>query len=265
MNQKLKFLIVLLGLINIFGYSAVAEPRMPGSYKGKIIYDRWDVCILYSGVYLTYVSEKIKEDFRPYEGKELVINATKVVQPMNPGDARIEDYSSIEEVHGKPNPMALRIISGVEPGANGEPYATVIIQNTGKSKITLRMQDFAFTLLKKFEERIPSLSPSDGPSFALITRQGFWTPFGSRYESSGITNAVSYSWVIEEENSLSEYLHLSGNGKKRINIRMNLVDGEYNLLYGCSTYDSETTVVSNITSFNIEGGKLVRIVEEQAK
>src|SRR4051812_15803797 len=34
--------------------------RGPGKYNGVVLFDRWDNCYLFSGVYLMYVSETLK-------------------------------------------------------------------------------------------------------------------------------------------------------------------------------------------------------------
>ena len=44
----------------LFGSTLVCEAglRAPGKYSGVVIFDRWDGCTLYSGIYVMYVSEK---------------------------------------------------------------------------------------------------------------------------------------------------------------------------------------------------------------
>ena len=39
----------------------VAGIRGPGKYNGVVFYDRWDNCYLFSGVYLMYISEGVKQ------------------------------------------------------------------------------------------------------------------------------------------------------------------------------------------------------------
>ena len=68
---------------------ANAGIRAPGKYSGVVIYDRWGGCILFSGVYLMYVSEAVKGQLRPYTGEAVEIDALAVVQPTNPGDGLI--------------------------------------------------------------------------------------------------------------------------------------------------------------------------------
>jgi len=49
----------------------LAGIRGPGEYNGVVIYDRWDNCYLFSGVYLMYISDPVKELLRPYQGKSI--------------------------------------------------------------------------------------------------------------------------------------------------------------------------------------------------
>ena len=43
--------------------------RSPGKYSGVVVFDRWDGCTLYSGIYVMYISEKTKDGLRPFEGQ----------------------------------------------------------------------------------------------------------------------------------------------------------------------------------------------------
>ena len=65
---------------------AQAGKRAPGKYRGVVVFDRWDGCILYSGIYVMYISERTKEKLREHTGKSIQIDAKKVSQPRNPGD-----------------------------------------------------------------------------------------------------------------------------------------------------------------------------------
>jgi hypothetical protein len=57
-----------------------------------VIFDRWDTCFLLSGPYITYISDSVKNELRPYMGKAMQVDASEVVQHMNPGDALIQKY-----------------------------------------------------------------------------------------------------------------------------------------------------------------------------
>src|SRR5712671_2723089 len=68
---------------------AYAGIRAPGKYSGVVIFDRWGGCILFSGVYLMYISETVRDQLRPYDGQAIELDALEVVQPTNPGDGLI--------------------------------------------------------------------------------------------------------------------------------------------------------------------------------
>ena len=76
-------------------FVARAGIRGPGKYCGVIVFDRWDTCFLLSGPYITYISEKVKEDLRTYKGQAIQVDALDVFQPKNPGDALIRKYKII--------------------------------------------------------------------------------------------------------------------------------------------------------------------------
>jgi len=44
-------------------------------------FDRWDTCFLLSGHFVTYISDAVKDELRPYKGKAMQIDASDVFQP----------------------------------------------------------------------------------------------------------------------------------------------------------------------------------------
>jgi len=60
------FLALACGSLSLFVSAGI---RDPGKYNGVVIFDRWGGCVLFSGVYLLYVSEAVKNQLRPYEGQ----------------------------------------------------------------------------------------------------------------------------------------------------------------------------------------------------
>lgn len=71
------------------------DTRRPAKYWGVVVFDHWDTCFLLSGPYIAYISEAMKDGLRPYEGQAHQVDASDVVQPMNPGDALIRKYKII--------------------------------------------------------------------------------------------------------------------------------------------------------------------------
>lgn len=68
-----------------------------------VFFDRWGGCILFSGVYLMYISENIKDTLRQYEGQPTEIDALEVLQPINPGDGLIRRLNILGPVLPKDN------------------------------------------------------------------------------------------------------------------------------------------------------------------
>src|SRR5437660_12866256 len=74
---------------------AQAGLRGPGKYCGVVVFDRWDTCFLLSGHFITYISDSVKNQLRPYEGKAMQIDALEVSQLQNLGDALLRRYQII--------------------------------------------------------------------------------------------------------------------------------------------------------------------------
>ncbi len=98
--------------------------RGPGKYCGVVVFDRWDTCFLLSGPYITYISDSVKDDLRPYKGKAMQIDASDVFQPMNPGDALVRQYKIIgpaPDNHLWAKLDGLELIAGSDFGPRGSP------------------------------------------------------------------------------------------------------------------------------------------------
>lgn len=93
------FFLASLLLVNV----AAAGIRTAGKYSGVVFFDRWGGCILFSGVYLMYISEEVKENLREYNGQAIEIDSLEVVQPVNPGDGLIKRFNVIGAARLKQN------------------------------------------------------------------------------------------------------------------------------------------------------------------
>src|SRR5882724_5980471 len=114
--------------------------RGPGKYSGVVVFDRWDACPLYSGVYVMEISEKVKETLRPFAGQAMLIDAKEVLQPMNPGDGLITKLQVLGPAEG---PVGDRFGSQLEGlslkarsnfGAQGGVELIIQLSNIGDSK-----------------------------------------------------------------------------------------------------------------------------------
>jgi len=234
--------------------------RGPGKYSGVVIFDRWGGCTLYSGIYVMYISEKAKQGLRPYSGQAVQIDAKEVSQPINPGDGLItqfkflgaapEGHRSWVKIDG------IRLTSTVRIEPDGKPVATITIENTNGSAVKLLSQELALTLLTKRAEG-DRWSVSDGPSFALITRQSF--EIGSsepRWKANGLQAGKPYAWTIGKESALPHDFMLGPKERKTIDVHFDLPDGQYDFLcgYGGGVHKSKC-IASNLSAFDVENGK----------
>lgn len=253
-------IVCFLGVLLWAGTHCDAGIRSPGKYCGVVIFDRWDGCTLYSGIYVMYISEKVKEGLRQHVGKPVQIDAKDVYQPGNPGDGRIgkfEYLGAAPENRNSAKLERLRLKSSVKVGDAGQTIASITIENSGKNPVRLFSQELALTLLMKRKTYV-----SDGPSFALVTRQSF--EIGSstpRWEGRGISAGTPYSWTIGKGNALPHDFTLAPKEKKQIDIQFDLPDGQYDFLcgYGGGVHESRC-LSSNLVAFDVEDGK-AKVVE----
>lgn len=247
----------LLGLMLMSSGVCQAGRLGPGKYCGVVIFDRWDGCTLYSGIYVMYVSEKVKEGLRPYAGQAIQIDAKEVDQPHNPGDGRIGRFEYLGPAPKQRNWIEIEGIglkSSVEIQQDGKPVATIHIENTSQVPVKLFSQELALTLLTKREDP-KAWSVSDGPSYALITRQSFEVGSDPRWEGTGyVARDKTYTWTIGKPNALPHDFTLAPGEKKVINVRFDLPDGEYEFLCGYGG-NGEKGVASNLSAFDVKQTK----------
>ena len=248
----MKILIIVLCILSQV-VSGFAGLRGPGKYAGIPIFDRWDGCILYSGVYLMYVSEKVKETLRPYVGQAILVDAKQVWQPKNPGDGRIDSLkylSSTSDNRSWVTSTGITLKTSAETNDEGKVIATISITNTRKKSIKLFSQELGLTILTKCPNQRLKYGwfVSDGPSYALIIRNSFEISGSKpRWQGKGITCGKSYSWTIGKENALPHDFLLTPGNTRNIRIYFDLLPGEYDFLCGYGRCLS-----SNLTAFDID-------------
>lgn len=232
----------------------------PQKYCGVVVFDRWDGCTLYSGVCVMYIPEKEKERLRPYSGQAVQINARQVLQPVNPGDGliRVFDYLGPAPQEGRDSAKieGIHLASSVRIRQDGKPVATITIENTGQTPVDVHSGELALTLLATRKKTNYSLCASDGPSFALITRQSFFWDWPVWKDNNGAVNPKAYEWTIGKENALPEYFTLEPKEKRNIDILFTLPDGQYDFLcgYGGGCHESKC-LASNLSAFDVKEGK----------
>jgi hypothetical protein len=230
MRDRVHLLLIagLLALSVALANAVHAGIRGPGKYCGVVIFDRWDSCILYSSIYVMYVSEKVKEQLRPYAGQAIEIDAQEVSQPINPGDGLISKLKYLS-----PAPKANRSfeieglhLRAVPSSADGEPpVLDAYVKNGGDKARTVAGSELAPTLLAQGSMAFQWFKPFDGPSFALITRWAFaYSSEEPRTEYRSEANGRPFGYRSEVVPARFE---LKQGEERRVRIRFDLPAGEY--------------------------------------
>lgn len=256
-----------LAVLLLSASAALAGIRGPGKYRGIVVFDRWDTCYVYSGVYLMYVSEKTKEGLRKYEGRPVEIYAKEVSQPVNPGDGLIGKFDLLSLLDSKPEPpdiKGLRLTAEPEFEPGRKPRFALAIENQSGQDVYVDTRSLAPTLFGEKAER-DYFSPSDGKSAAIITRCELKSA-GSCYEESGVTvtkpdgrtttEMVRYAFDVEGGKGVPDRLLLRAGQTERVSISLDVPPGTYDFLfgYGGGVHESRG-LASNIVSFQTtEGG-----------
>jgi hypothetical protein len=160
-----------------FPFAVLGGIRGPGKYAGVVIFDRWDGCHLYSGAYVMEISEKVKEKLRPFSSQAMLIDAQEVFQPINPGDGLVTKLQVLGPAEDAvsagfdlpPVLDGLSLEAMPNFGAQGGDELIVRLSNTGAVKRAIDANALAPTLLAK-KQGSECLTPSDGPSYAAVTR-----------------------------------------------------------------------------------------------
>lgn len=246
---------ILAAAIVLESAVCLAGIRAPGKYDGVVIFDRWDGCTLYSGIYLMYVSESVKEQLRPDAGECVQIDATQVEQPMNPGDGLIKKFTILDPPPAKPgeSPGELKITSAPAFEDGQMPEVVIRAQNVGDKPFTLRLDSLAPTLLVRRSKDGQWWSPSDGPSVAAVTRQSFW--IGT--DGPRMTGAnPAWHWEVVAPRRLEENeVVLEPKAVFEIRLSFKLPAGEYDFLAGYGR-----CMASNLVGFDVEKGGTATLV-----
>jgi hypothetical protein len=239
---------------------AWAGLRWNGKYCGVVLFDRWDACTLYSGIYVMYVSEKVKEGLRPYAGQAMQIDATDVWQPINPGDGLIRAYKVLGPApdrddgwFGPVTGLELKVDMRV---VKGKPEFRLKIRNGSDREVTIHSDHLAPTVLGKIDSApYQPFAVADGPSWAFVTRsqfdmQGSWCIVWGRKVFWRVTSG-----------RVPPYTHLAPGQQMVVTVLVNAPPGEYEFLcgYGGGLHASKC-VASNLVSFDIGADGVARPV-----
>jgi hypothetical protein len=236
-----------------FHLLAGAGIRTAGKYSGVVIFDRWDGCIVFSSVYLMYISESVKEDLRPYVGQAIEIDALDVFQPMNPGDGLIRKYRIIGPAADKYEGITLDalVLTAAKVYTTGSPSAVVEIRNIGRESIRVDSSEIGLALMMK-KQGYQRGDPSDGPSTAVITRANVlssdWRR-GSRVDDT----MLSWSFEVDPNDPFPEFFSLAPSEVRRTTITFHVPPGEYEFFFGYGGgVHEERSLASNPVSFDVD-------------
>lgn len=245
--------------------SVHSEILAPGEYPGIVVFDRWDSCLLSNGPYIMWVSEGIKDRMRPFEGRLLNVNAKAVNQPINPGDGCITKFGSPWSTSPPETDPSFRLSVTPEFKPSGPATLLVSLENTSNVDVD-GYSEIGFTLLMKKPDRpdfVSSFSPSDGPAFALISRQSLIE--GNGPESfDGVTESIGYTRRMT--NRLPRRLTLAPGMKHTVRVELSLPPGEFEFLAG--SRGSGQWAVTNRVPFDVSddgGAKTVSADEIQRR
>jgi hypothetical protein len=239
--------VIVCGLI----ITAHAGIRGPGKYCGVVVFDRWDTCFLLSGHYITYISDSVKDELRRYQGHAMQIDASEVLQPMNPGDALVRKY---EIIGPAPDADPWLILDGLEFiaesdfSSSGALAFQIEIRNIGNRSVEVHSDEIGPALLGT-NQRSP-FSASDGRSVAWITRTSLLSPSSCEWIVDGVKHTASYA--IDPKVRPPDRFELEPGQSRKARMLFEVPAGEYQLIvgYGGGVH-AEKSLASNAISFDV--------------
>ena len=265
--DKLFLQFLWIVVVCAFAVKAYAGLRGPGKYCGVVVFDRWGTCFLLSGPYIMYISGRVKNELIPYKGSAIQIDASDVVQPVNPGDALIQKYKIIGPAslaNHPPSVEGLELIAQSDFGADGTPTFLIAIHNNGNRPVEVFSSEVAPTVLgtnqgdalswSRWLRPSSSLSPSDGRSVAWITRMDLALLRSGKRE--WVRNGFRCSLFYADSNAaLQERFMLQPGQFRSVRIVVELPSGQYQFIvgYGGGVHEAKS-LASNAISYDMNGG-----------
>jgi len=245
------WILALAILVKESVFPARAGLRGPGKYSGVVVFDRWDTCFLLSGPYITYISEQVKNELRPYQGKAMQVEASDVFQPMNPGDALIRKY---EIIGPAPDVDRWAMLDGLELTAEsdfgqlGTPTFVIEIHNVGSKLIEIDPSEIGPVLLAPISRS--AFGASDGGSIAVITRGNLVNPSSQKSTVDEVTSYASYT--LDPEISPGDRFQIESGQSMKVRITFKASPGPYQFLlgYGGGVHEGKS-LASNAISFDL--------------
>jgi hypothetical protein len=209
---------------------------------------------------MTYISQAVKEQLRPYAGQAIQIDVAEITQPMNPGDGLVKSYVILGEAPDDPgDPIANKIEIKAEPAFDGKsaPMFDITVRNISLERVSVSPSELGPTLLGV--NRGVSFSASDGKSVAWITR--------SDLELHGPDQMATFSWsstvdgktvayakyIAVQPCTFKDRVELAAYEVVSCRVRLDVPTGEYQFMagYGGGVH-AWKSIVSNAISFNVD-------------
>ena len=256
--------LLLVSFILSVCVTAPAGIRGPGRYSGVVIFDRWDGCVLFSGIYLMYVSEAVKEQLRPYNGQAIEIYALDVFQPTNPGDGLIRRLNVLGPAVAKQRWYTVEDIKlDAQPVSLDKSRVTIAltISNEGKIPATIDASQVGIAVLMQKAPGSNSSSPSDGPSTAIITRVDAMSK-GGEWQQTIDGHLYSFTLVIADNDRFPKSFDLAPGAAKTTKITLELPKGHYEFWagYGGGVHEDKL-IVTNPVSIETVDSLRTKIVD----
>ncbi len=240
---------------------AQAGLRGPGKYCGVVVFDRWDTCFLLSGPYITYISEDVKNELRPYAGKAMQVDASSVFQPGNPGDALIRKYTIVgpaPDTQHWATVDGLELIATSDFGPDGKPTFLIEVRNSSRSTIKVDSHEVGPVLLGPVSKS-PFLA-SDGNSMAVITRGSLANASSWGSTVDGVTH--SYTYTIDATIRPPEQFQLNPGQSMKARITFEVSPGQYQFLFGYGGgVHEEKSLASNAILFDLSDEGVATLAE----
>jgi hypothetical protein len=263
--------VLICALACSFILTAQAGIRAPGKYCGVIVFDRWDTCLLLSGHFITYISDGVKNELRPYVGKAMQLDALEVSQPRNPGDASVRRYQIIGPApnnHYWVTLDRLELAARSDFGPQGTATFLIELHNTGSQAVTVNRSEFGPTLLGS-NPKAP-FWPSDSRTGAWITRVGLLQSSSSEIwsstprESWSGTTKYSASFTIDPKSLPPERCQLAPGQSLKVRVTFKASSGQYQFIvgYGGGVHEGKS-LASNAISFDLNDAGIATLAKPE--
>jgi len=190
------------------------------------------------------------------------VDASKVTQRENPGDALIQKYKIVGAAPdtvrwGKLN--GLKLIANSDFGPRRTPTFVIEIRNTGSNASVIESLEIGPTLLTS-NPKFP-FAPSDGGSQAAITRGNLINPPLFSSTNVGITYSATYD--IDSASRPPEHFKLEPGQSIKTRITFEVFPGQYQFLFGYGGgVHEEKSLASNTISFDLSDTRVATLAKQ---